>query len=251
MGSTADTTNPGQGGDRMGLDTVELVIEVEEMFGIAIPDADAESIATVGALHRYIVAKLGLDASPRPGSRCPSQAAFHRLRRALVEGLGVERSRVRPASPMETLIAARRRKAAWAHLERALGFPLPRLVRPAGLVNGLTVWVMVAVLAIAIFESSVRVPVEGVAVSILGLGIALTALAAWLTVPFATAKPPACATVRDAVGVALFRDPSAIRDDIGPDAVWTVLRTIIVEQLGVRPEDLVEDASFVDDLGAG
>lgn len=235
----------------MGLDAVELLMEVEETFGIAIPDADAEKITTVGALHRYIVAKLGLDASRRARSRCPSQAEFHRLRRALVEGLGVDRSLVRPDSTMEALIATGRRKAAWAHLGRALGFPLPRLVRPAGLVSGLTVGIAVAIFTIAVFESAVRVPAGALIVSILGLPIALALLAAWLTVPFATGIPPACATVRDAVGVSLFRDPGSVRDDIGPDTVWTVLRTIIVDQLGVRPEDVVEDASFVGDLGAG
>lgn len=235
----------------MGLDTVELVMEVEETFGIAIPDADAEKIATVGALHRYVVAKLGLDASPRARSRCPSQAAFHRLRRALVEGLGVERSIVRPDSTMAVLVAARGRKDAWSRFEQALGVPLPRLVRPAGLVNGLAAWIVVAVLTIAAFESAARMPAEALIASILGLPIALALLAAWLTVPFATAIPPCCATVRDIVGVALFRDPGPIRDEIGPDTVWTILRTIIVVQLGVRPDEVVEDASFVDDLGAG
>ena len=147
------------------------------------------------------------------------------------------------------IIAARGRKAAWARLEQALGFPLPRLVRPSGLVNGLTAWILV-VFAIAAFESSVGVPAVALIVSILGLPIALAVLVARLTVPFATAIPPACAAVRDAVGMALFRDPGTIRDDIGPDTVWAVLRAIIVEQFGVRPEDVVEGASFVDDLGA-
>jgi acyl carrier protein len=33
--------------------------------------------------------------------------------------------------------------------------------------------------------------------------------------------------------------------------VWECLRAIIVTQLGVAPEDVVESASFVNDLGAG
>jgi hypothetical protein len=42
----------------MGLDTVELVIEVEKAFDIAILDADAERIATVGQLYEFVLAKL-------------------------------------------------------------------------------------------------------------------------------------------------------------------------------------------------
>ena len=40
------------------LDTVELVMALEEEFGIEIPDEDAEKIATVGDSVRYIENKL-------------------------------------------------------------------------------------------------------------------------------------------------------------------------------------------------
>lgn len=36
------------------LDTVELVMELEEQFGIEIPDEDAEKIITVGDAVKYI-----------------------------------------------------------------------------------------------------------------------------------------------------------------------------------------------------
>lgn len=37
------------------LDTVELVMALEEAFGIDIPDTDAEKITTVGDAVRYII----------------------------------------------------------------------------------------------------------------------------------------------------------------------------------------------------
>ena len=36
------------------LDTVELVMELEEQFGVEIPDEDAEKILTVGDAVKYI-----------------------------------------------------------------------------------------------------------------------------------------------------------------------------------------------------
>ncbi len=45
------------------LDTVELVMALEEEFGIEIPDEDAEKIQTVGDAIRYIEEKAG--ASPK------------------------------------------------------------------------------------------------------------------------------------------------------------------------------------------
>ena len=39
------------------LDTVELIMEFEEEFGIEIPDEDAEKMSTVGAAVEYIDGK--------------------------------------------------------------------------------------------------------------------------------------------------------------------------------------------------
>ena len=39
----------------MGLDVVELVMTVEEHYGLAIPDTAAREMRSVGDLHQYIV----------------------------------------------------------------------------------------------------------------------------------------------------------------------------------------------------
>jgi len=41
------------------LDTVELVMALEEEFGIEIPDEDAEKMTTVGEAIKYIEEKVG------------------------------------------------------------------------------------------------------------------------------------------------------------------------------------------------
>ena len=41
------------------LDTVELVMALEEEFGIEIPDEEAEKLATVGDAMRYIEERAG------------------------------------------------------------------------------------------------------------------------------------------------------------------------------------------------
>ncbi len=45
----------------MGLETVELVMEIEDEFGIKIPDEDAERIQTVGQLEQYVVSRTSDD----------------------------------------------------------------------------------------------------------------------------------------------------------------------------------------------
>ena len=41
------------------LDIVELVMELEEQFGVDIPDEDAEKISSVGEAIKYIEEKIG------------------------------------------------------------------------------------------------------------------------------------------------------------------------------------------------
>lgn len=40
------------------LDTVELIMAMEEEFDVEIPDADAEGITTVGQLTQYIASRV-------------------------------------------------------------------------------------------------------------------------------------------------------------------------------------------------
>jgi acyl carrier protein len=58
LGVTADQIKPeAKFVDDLGadsLDTVELVMELEEQFGIEIPDEEAEKIQTVGDAVKYI-----------------------------------------------------------------------------------------------------------------------------------------------------------------------------------------------------
>ena len=62
----------------MGLDSVELVMRVEERFGIEIHDSEAEPIRTPGMLVDLVFSKL----QTGPQNYCASQRAFYVLRRA-------------------------------------------------------------------------------------------------------------------------------------------------------------------------
>jgi acyl carrier protein len=85
----------------MGLDTVELVMAVEDKFHIAIPDEDAEKIQRCGDLHAYVCHRL----RPLDGAPCQSAAAFHRIRRTLLRHLPtVERHQIRPAALIHKLM---------------------------------------------------------------------------------------------------------------------------------------------------
>ena len=109
----------------MGLDTVELVMDLEERFDTAIPDDAAEQIQTVGELHAFLMRRIRNQAS----DICPSATLFYPIRRLLVDEFSVERKQVRPSTRLETLIEAEHRRQFWRRLQSVFSTCLPRLRR--------------------------------------------------------------------------------------------------------------------------
>jgi acyl carrier protein len=76
----------------MGLDSVELVMKVEEHFDVVVPDEDASTLVSVGMLHTWVVNELRrLD---RPNVDPP--VVFNELRDLICRQLGVSADRVVP-----------------------------------------------------------------------------------------------------------------------------------------------------------
>ena len=78
----------------MGLETVELVLAVEELFGITIPDASAEKIATVGQLQDFVFAEL----SKRTDNTRTSVEVFDVLRALIAHQMRIDPSQIRRES---------------------------------------------------------------------------------------------------------------------------------------------------------
>jgi hypothetical protein len=73
----------------MGLDTVELLMAVEDTFGIEIPNAEADTIVTVDDLFRAVLAHL-------PSSDRPDSVVWDQLRRIIVEECAVRPELITP-----------------------------------------------------------------------------------------------------------------------------------------------------------
>jgi hypothetical protein len=113
----------------MGLDTIELVLALEESFGITISDAEAQTILTTRQLIAQIYEKVRSDRPEDCG--CLAMRAFFRIRKAF-ENEGVLRQEVRPETKLTALLPSRRRRDILsAVIERAGLRPLNRL--PFGL----------------------------------------------------------------------------------------------------------------------
>jgi hypothetical protein len=107
-------------------DELDILRDVERVFGIAISDSEAERTLTVGQLYDLIEQKCG----SRAAEACMSQIAFYRLRRALRE-MGVA-DRIEPSTPVSVLVPIGRGSIhrAWKLLARQSGLTLPLLETP-------------------------------------------------------------------------------------------------------------------------
>jgi len=234
----------------MGLDGVELVMEVEEAFAITIADDEASAVRTVGDLHDLVLGKLSAD--PR-SHRCASAAAFYRLRRAQVARFGHDRRDIRPRGRMDDLVPVHRRRASWRVLARDLGWRFPPLRRPGRLEAVLMPTVVVADVVLALLPEAGGWGTLGSFLLLYILAfLPLLYLVLWLTSPFAVHLPEHCRTVRGATLAVLALNPETWASaSLRPAEVWSILRAVVVEQLGVRPEQVTEDARLVEDLGLG
>jgi Phosphopantetheine attachment site len=62
----------------MGLDSIELISEIEQKFGINIPDREAEKITTVGKMYDAVWGHL----EGKYSNKCNSQILFYKLRKS-------------------------------------------------------------------------------------------------------------------------------------------------------------------------
>lgn len=81
-------------GDSMGLDSVELLLAVEDAFQIHIEDHEAGGVSTVGDLYNLVVTKL----QGQDSKRCLTSAAFYRTRRGSSPSEAVHAAGDHPAS---------------------------------------------------------------------------------------------------------------------------------------------------------
>jgi hypothetical protein len=103
----------------MGLDSVELVIEIEDCFDAPISDQASLAMRTPGDIFDYLVKTRFMAVEEKPLMRC----LFHDLRRAVVSEFRVGARNVRPKAPIVEAIPAFRTKARRDKMLERLALP--------------------------------------------------------------------------------------------------------------------------------
>ena len=108
----------------MGLDSVELLVEVEKTFNIQIANSEAEKIRTVGDFYNVVWNHL----SQRQSNRCNSQILFYKLRNNFSNILKIRKESFTPHSSLHKIFPAQNRRKIYYDFEKIIDLKLPPLV---------------------------------------------------------------------------------------------------------------------------
>ena len=109
----------------MGLDSVELLIAIEEEFGIEIPQAEAEQVTTVGEMYDFLRKTL----HSTPPVNCITQRMFSKVRKAFTDNYGVPKRSITLDSRLKDLVPQHELKDAWPYLDVFAQLEFPKLER--------------------------------------------------------------------------------------------------------------------------
>jgi len=216
----------------MGLDSVELVMAVEEDFGIEIPNAVCETLTTPRQVADYV---YSLHAGEPAG--CYSQAAFYHLRGALVRLTGVRRRDVRLETRLAGMLPRRGIRELWSALESAIGARvMPRLRAP----RHVKLWLILATVALALLLACLRVSQSLYLLACFAMLVADQVL----LMKFSTLIPAGVETVRMLVPHVTLPERQAWNFD----EVLQRVMLITAEQSGVAPGKFGPDDRFIEDI---
>ena len=226
----------------MGLDAVELVMDVEDHFGIVIDDDEAGRLRTVEDLVALIRSRVDATSS----AVCPCLPAFLSLRRLIREVVGDGGMRVRPSQFIVDRLSRANRRELWQRLPEILGtFPpplrYPRAIRAT--------FALVSMLLIVAATGIASVDWRMLPLTLFAAG-ALILLLYLVTSSLRTAPRGNTARLGDLARLVVGRTTITADLDL-PDttAILDELRPVVANVLGVEAEKIVPEARFVEDLG--
>lgn len=228
----------------MGLDSVELIFAVEDAFQIHLDDAEVSCVATVGDLHALVQSKLRQSGV----KRCLTSVAFYRIRRAMVDVLGVDRRAIKPATRLDDLFPKAERVERWNQVRRRLGLKMPSLRHPA--------WLEMSFLAGGIALLAVAAIYAGLAAGWILLlvlpGMLFGVILLRLTPQWATRLPISLTTAGDLARDVLAFNSGRLKNETdgwSEAECWETLCRVIVHQTCIEREKIRPESRIVDDLG--
>ncbi|MCM2370489.1 acyl carrier protein [Aporhodopirellula aestuarii] len=227
----------------MGLDAVEILMDVEDHFGITICNTESEGVRTVGDLVSVIQKRI--DATRT--AVCPSLASFLNLRRRVREIVADDCLRIRTRTRVVDVLNPSQRRQLWSWLGDRQDATPRGLRRPPWLRKLLVVAVLLVFL-FAVWSASI------VNAEILPLTLLLAIMGTWFlhsaTVWFRQVPPAELSTFGALARYATQTEFATKHLNLKTaEEVLAELRPVLVDALGVDASEIVPSARFIEDLG--
>ena len=108
----------------MGLDSVEILMKVEDTFGIKIPNQEAEQILTVGDFHNAVWRLI----SGNQSDKCKSQHLFYKLRKSFSDTFDFSPQQLNLDTSPEEIFPITNRRQEYLSFANTTNLKLPDLV---------------------------------------------------------------------------------------------------------------------------
>jgi len=231
----------------MGLDSVEILMKVEDTFGIKIPDQEAEQILTVGDFHNSVWHHL----SGKHSDKCKSQHLFYKLRKLFADTFKFSPQQLKlDTSPEEIFPITNRRQEYLSFANTAnLKFPDLILTKPwatllttfgiATTIGGL-ITSLVLINLLDFSKWTLLIPL---------IGLILTFLLSDLLNPKRTVIQET--TIREFTQHILSLNYSTLVTTQGTNRkeMESVINNIIADMAGLDLEEVTSEKKISDDLG--
>ena len=232
----------------MGLDSVELVMAIEEKFGITISDEEACSILTVGDMHRCVLSKLAVSDK----SSCLTQRAFHLLRRNVLRQFGIPRRMFSPDTELDSIIPRTKRRQQWLVLRQNVGATQWPGLELSKIGSVILLTVILAVPAVGAWYCAARMRWNSGLIGVLAIltMMGLMFASRYFISPFQTEFPVGFTRVRDLAYTLVADNPQLFGQEPPKwteQEVWLLLCSVIKAQTGAT--NFTKDSRFVADLG--
>lgn len=230
----------------MGLDTVELALEVEERFGISLPDEECQKVTTVDDLYQLVLSKLD-KADP---TKCLTSATFYRVRKGIADVIGVDKRTLKPDTPLQELLPLESRRDLWASISERLALNLPKLWRGPGWGRTLVGIPVLSLIVPLVFAAMDVLKIEE-SFTITLLGILATYGLAKVTQPLKKYFHPKSLTLGALTKTVLALNFSKLSADCkswNEKDIYDSLLEVIEDNAGIKKEDIQPHHAFIDDL---
>jgi acyl carrier protein len=231
----------------MGLDSVEMLVNVEKAFGITIANFEAEKIVTVGDIHTIVWRNV----QGRQSMRCKSQQLYFKLRYTLINKFKVPKNDIELSASLNKIFPQTNRRLLYRSLEKELQLKLPELVLPSIwtnalritgvlLIPGLGAWSLVLVNGFEYTPWLYLLPV---------LGILATLFFSNILDPVRTVFHPE--TIKGFAQLVLSNNYATLIQEEGTNRkeMELIINNIIMDISGLELHEITPEKKIHDDLG--